>query len=240
MKKLLALFLTFALALAFVPAAFAEGEVEAEDIVVLYTNDVHCSVAQAEKDGTATNMGYAGVAAYKAEMKAITANVALVDCGDAIQGDAIGTLSTGRYLIDIMNKTGYDYAVYGNHEFDYGMDRLKELTKDADFEYLSCNFTNLLNGRTLLDSYAIQKFGDKKVAFVGISTPESITKSTPRISRIRTGTTSTDSVPEAKARSCMTRYRRLWTRQKRWVRIMSSPLPILAWMRRAALGVPRM
>ena len=73
MKKLLALFLTFALALAFVPAAFAEGEVEAEDIVVLYTNDVHCSVAQAEKDGTATNMGYAGVAAYKAEMKAITA-----------------------------------------------------------------------------------------------------------------------------------------------------------------------
>lgn len=179
MKKLLALFLTFALALAFVPAAFAEGEVEAEDIVVLYTNDVHCSVAQAEKDGTATNMGYAGVAAYKAEMKAITANVALVDCGDAIQGDAIGTLSTGRYLIDIMNKTGYDYAVYGNHEFDYGMDRLKELTKDADFEYLSCNFTNLLNGRTLLDSYAIQKFGDKKVAFVGISTPESITKSTP-------------------------------------------------------------
>lgn len=179
MKKLLALFLTFALALAFVPAAFAEVEVEAEDIVVLYTNDVHCSVAQAEKDGTATNMGYAGVAAYKAEMKAITANVALVDCGDAIQGDAIGTLSTGRYLIDIMNKTGYDYAVYGNHEFDYGMDRLKELTKDANFEYLSCNFTNLLNGRTLLDSYAIQKFGDKKVAFVGISTPESITKSTP-------------------------------------------------------------
>ncbi len=181
MIKLLALFLTFALALAFVPAAFAEGEVEAEDIVVLYTNDVHCSVAQAEKDGTATNMGYAGVAAYKAEMKAITANVALVDCGDAIQGDAIGTLSTGRYLIDIMNKTGYDYAVYGNHEFDYGMDRLKELTTDANFKYLSCNFMDIASdpAKTVSDGYAIQEFGGKKVAFVGISTPESITKSTP-------------------------------------------------------------
>lgn len=240
MKKLLALFLTFALALAFVPAAFAEGEVEAEDIVVLYTNDVHCSVAQAEKDGTATNMGYAGVAAYKAEMKAITANVALVDCGDAIQGDAIGTLSTGRYLIDIMNKTGYDYAVYGNHEFDYGMDRLKELTKDANFKYLSCNFMDIASdpAKTVSDGYAIQEFGGKKVAFVGISTPES--NPPLRISRTRTETTSTASAPATMARICMTRCRRLWTRQKRWVRIMSSPLPILAWMRRAALGVPRM
>ena len=126
MKKLLALVLTFALALAFVPAAFAEGEVEAGDIVILYTNDVHCSVEQeAADDGTVSNMGYAGVAAYKADMKAITSNVALVDCGDAIQGEAIGTLSTGRYLIDIMNEIGYDYAVYGNHEFDYGMSRIQ-------------------------------------------------------------------------------------------------------------------
>ena len=174
MKKLLALLLTFALALAFVPAALAEGEVEAGDIVILYTNDVHCSV-----DG---NMGYAGVAAYKADMKAITSNVALVDCGDAIQGEAIGTLSKGRYLIDIMNEIGYDYAVYGNHEFDYGMSRIQELTAAAKkFRYLSCNFMDIKSdpAKTVLDAYAIRDFGGKKVAFVGISTPESITKSTP-------------------------------------------------------------
>ena len=175
MKKLLALLLTFALALAFVPAALAEGEVEAGDIVILYTNDVHCSV-----DG---NMGYAGVAAYKADMKAITSNVALVDCGDAIQGEAIGTLSKGRYLIDIMNEIGYDYAVYGNHEFDYGMSRIQELTAAAKkFKYLSCNFMDIKSdpAKTVLDAYAIRDFvGGKKVAFVGISTPESITKSTP-------------------------------------------------------------
>ena len=184
MKKLLALLLTFALALAFVPAALAEGEVEAGDIVILYTNDVHCSVEQeAADDGTVSNMGYAGVAAYKADMKAITSNVALVDCGDAIQGEAIGTLSKGRYLIDIMNEIGYDYAVYGNHEFDYGMSRIQELTAAAKkFNYLSCNFMDIKSdpAKTVLDAYAIRDFvGGKKVAFVGISTPESITKSTP-------------------------------------------------------------
>ena len=182
MKKLLALLLTFALALAFVPAAFAEGEVEAGDIVILYTNDVHCSVEQeAADDGTVSNMGYAGVAAYKADMKAITSNVALVDCGDAIQGEAIGTLSTGRYLIDIMNEIGYDYAVYGNHEFDYGMSRIQELTAAAKFKYLSCNFKDIKSdpAKNVLDAYAIRDFGGKKVAFIGISTPESITKSTP-------------------------------------------------------------
>ena len=177
MKKLLALLLTFALALAFVPAALAEGEVEAGDIVILYTNDVHCSVDQKVN----TNMGYAGVAAYKEDMKAITSNVALVDCGDAIQGAAIGTLSKGRYLVDIMNASGYDYAVYGNHEFDYGMSRIQELTAEASFKYLSCNFKDIKSdpAKTVLDAYAIRDFGGKKVAFVGISTPESITKSTP-------------------------------------------------------------
>ncbi len=177
MKKLLALLLTFALALAFVPAALAEGEVEAGDIVILYTNDVHCSVDQ----NVNKNMGYAGVAAYKEDMKAITSNVALVDCGDAIQGEAIGTLSKGQYLIDIMNVSGYDYAVYGNHEFDYGMSRIQELTDKAKFKYLSCNFMDIKSdpAKTVLDAYAIRDFGGKKVAFVGISTPESITKSTP-------------------------------------------------------------
>ena len=81
-----------------------------KDIVVLYTNDVHCGVDD--------NIGYAGLALYKKEMLAQTPYVALVDGGDAIQGAPIGTLSDGGYLIDIMNKVGYDFAVPGNHEFD--------------------------------------------------------------------------------------------------------------------------
>ena len=83
-----------------------------QDIVVLYTNDVHCGIDD--------NIGYGGLSLYKKEMLKQTPYVTLVDAGDAIQGAPVGTLSEGGYIIDIMNQVGYDVAVPGNHEFDYG------------------------------------------------------------------------------------------------------------------------
>ena len=112
MKKLVALLLAVCLVFGLMTTVFAAEE-KADNIVVLYTNDVHCAVDD--------NLGYAGLAAYKAEMEAANEHVVLVDCGDAAQGGPIGTLSKGEYLIDIMNAVGYDYATFGNHEFDYGM-----------------------------------------------------------------------------------------------------------------------
>lgn len=61
--------------------------------------------------------------------------VTLIDAGDAIQGEAIGTLSKGSYISDIMDFIGYDYAVPGNHEFDYGMDTFLNLAERAGYEY---------------------------------------------------------------------------------------------------------
>ena len=90
-----------------------------QDIVILYTNDVHCGIDE--------KIGYAGLSLYKKEMKAQTPYVTLIDAGDAIQGAPIGTLSDGGYIIDIMNQVGYDFAVPGNHEYDYGMPRFLEL-----------------------------------------------------------------------------------------------------------------
>ena len=142
-----------------------------QDIVVLYTNDVHCGV-----DG---NIGYAGLALYKKEMQAQTPYVTLVDHGDAIQGAPIGTLSDGGYLIDIMNKVGYDFAVPGNHEFDYGMPRFLELAGKLSCGYYSSNFMDLRTGSAVFAPYKIFTYGDTKVAFVGATTPESFTKSTP-------------------------------------------------------------
>jgi len=141
------------------------------DIVVLYTNDVHCGVDE--------NIGYAGLALYKKEMQAQTPYVTLIDAGDAIQGAPIGTLSDGGYLIDIMNKVGYDFAVPGNHEFDYGMPRFLELAGKLSCGYYSSNFMDLRTGSTVLAPYKIFTYGDTKVAFVGATTPESFTKSTP-------------------------------------------------------------
>ncbi len=166
----------------FTAPAKAEGAAAVSgDIVILHTNDVHCGVDQVTKDGNVTNIGYASVAAYKKEMqeKYGASNVTLVDAGDAIQGGNIGSISHGAYIINIMNDVGYDIAVPGNHEFDYGFQRFMDLVKQANYPYICSNLTTIATGKTVLDPYKIVSYGDKKVAYVGIDTPESFTKSTP-------------------------------------------------------------
>lgn len=155
---------------------------KSDDIVVLYTNDVHCQVDPAvNKEGVQTNAGYTNVAAYKADMLDTHNYVTLVDCGDAIQGGPIGAMTKGEAIVTVMNTVGYDIATFGNHEFDYGMDQLAKLVESAHAQYISCNFTYTGEGtaKVSADPYVIKDYGDTKVAFVGISTPESFTKSTP-------------------------------------------------------------
>ena len=175
-KCLQSLFLAIVLtAVAVTGLPLAGGPITAlaadKDIVVLYTNDVHCGVDD--------NIGYAGLALYKKEMQRQTPYVTLVDTGDAIQGAPIGTLSDGGYLIDIMNYVGYDFAVPGNHEFDYGMPRFLELAGKLNCGYYSCNFINNATGTPVFAPYRMFTYGDTQVAFVGVTTPESFTKSTP-------------------------------------------------------------
>ncbi len=110
MKKLLALLLCLVMVLGLGTTALA-ADAKSNDIVILHTDDVHCGVS----DG----MGYAGVAAYKAEMLKTHNYVALVDCGDAIQGGLSAPFLPALIIVDIMNETGYDFATFGNHEFDY-------------------------------------------------------------------------------------------------------------------------
>ena len=131
MRKILSCLLALALLLSGL-TAFAE-ETAAKDVVVLYTNDVHCGIDE--------NIGYAGLAAYKKAFAKADYDVLLVDNGDAIQGGPVGTLSKGEYIIDIMNEVGYDVATIGNHEFDYGMDQFMALREKAKFPYVSANFT---------------------------------------------------------------------------------------------------
>lgn len=174
MKKLVAILLTVCMVLGMMTTMSLAADAKSDDIVVLYTNDVHCAVDN--------NIGYAGLAAYKKAVQATNNYVALVDCGDAVQGDVIGTLSKGEYLVDIMNEVGYDYATFGNHEFDYGMDVLQGLVKQAKYQYLCCNLTYTGTdgkGLTGYKPYAIATYGTVKVAYVGVDTPESFTKSTP-------------------------------------------------------------
>lgn len=185
-KSIVVGLLALVLALGLSPVALAETEAAAApvagDIVILYTNDVHCGVNQVKDEaGKITNIGYASVAAYRDEMEALVGEgfVTLLDAGDAVQGDAIGTLSKGSYLVDIMNQIGYDLFVPGNHEYDYGMGRMLELMEMLHANVVSCNFIDLKTDKLVYAPYAIAAYGDRKVAFVGITTPESFTKSTP-------------------------------------------------------------
>lgn len=159
-------------------ATFVKQQTSASnDIIVLYTNDVHCAVLEDEENGV---LGYSKVAGYKKELENQGNTVVLVDVGDAIQGGTIGTLSKGSDIVDIMNTVGYDIAIPGNHEFDYGMNTFFDLTKQAEYSYISCNFMNLEKKKPVLQPYKIMQLADKKVAFVGISTPKTITTSTPK------------------------------------------------------------
>lgn len=158
------------LGLIVVPAAAkAEGE-EAKDIVILYTNDVHCGIND--------SIGYEGLARVKAAYEAVGKEVILVDCGDSVQGDVIGTLSKGEAIVELMNEVGYDVAVIGNHEFDYGMEQFNKNVSLAKFQYICCNFLND-KGEAVLKPYTIVEAAGKKIGFIGIDTPESFTKSTP-------------------------------------------------------------
>lgn len=146
---------------------------EQKDIVILYTNDVHCTLDE--------NIGYAGLTAYKKHMEEKTPYVTLVDCGDALQGDTAGALSKGEYPAELMKQAGYDFAVPGNHEFDYGVEQLGKLIKKSGAEYLGCNIQYSGKGKNALEEvkpYEIISYGEKKVAFVGICTPGTIIHST--------------------------------------------------------------
>lgn len=148
----------------------------AEDITVFYTNDVHTYIDNGVDDEN--GITYSLVAALKeSEPGAL-----LVDAGDHIQGTAYGSMDKGVTMTALMNATGYDVATLGNHEFDYGMDGCLSTVEAAEFPYISCNFVHEENGvigETVLEPYVIVTVDDTKLAFVGITTPESFTSSTP-------------------------------------------------------------
>ena len=156
------------------PAASACWTGEKSEVTILYTNDVHTYI-----DKQAPELTYAAIAALKQSYQDAGEKVLLVDAGDHVQGTAYGSMDQGASIIELMNAAGYDAATPGNHEFDYGMDRAKELMRDADFPYLSCNWVDLRTNLRVLPEIKVFVRGGVRIAFVGITTPETFTKSTP-------------------------------------------------------------
>ena len=156
------------------PAASACWHGDKSDVTILYTNDVHTYI-----DKQSPKLTYAAIADLKQSYQNAGKDVLLVDAGDHVQGTAYGSMDEGASIIKLMNAAGYDVATPGNHEFDYGMDRAKAIMKEADFPYLSCNWVDLRTGLRVLPSVKVFVRGGRRIAFVGVTTPETFTKSTP-------------------------------------------------------------
>ncbi|MBP1576441.1 MAG: bifunctional metallophosphatase/5'-nucleotidase, partial [Oscillospiraceae bacterium] len=170
MKNLCQKTISFVFALCMVLSVFT-GAVWAKDndtIVILYENDVHCAVE-----------GYSKLAAMKNELLENYAHVGVVSCGDFVQGGTLGAVSKGEYIVNLMNKVGYDAIALGNHEFDYHLSRLLELNEMSNTKFLSCNFAKIGEEKSFFDSYTIVSYGDVDVAYIGITTPETINSSSP-------------------------------------------------------------
>ena len=144
-------------------------EENAGDVIILYTSDVHCGIDK--------GFGYAGLAEIREALEDQGYATLLVDDGDSIQGESIGTLTKGEAIIPLMNGMAYDVVIPGNHEFDYGVDQFMKLTGEADFPYISCNFNK--EGKQVFPSYLIKEAAGMKLAFVGVTTPKTLTSSTP-------------------------------------------------------------
>lgn len=166
-KKLLALLLCMILAAGLLSASAAEAE-KAEDIVILYENDVHCSLE-----------GYSKLSAMKKELQLIHEYVGVVSSGDYIQGNSLGVISEGEYVVELMNLVGYDALTLGNHEFDYQLPRLQELAELMNTKPICCNFKKLGEEESFFEPYSIVSYGDTDIAYIGVTTPTTLSQSVP-------------------------------------------------------------
>ena len=166
-KRILTLTICFLLIIGIFPtAAFAVQNTE--DIIILYENDVHCEAA-----------GYSKLAAMKKELQKKHAYVGVVSGGDYIQGNSLGVISKGEYIVRLMNLIGYDAVALGNHEFDYQLERLEELIGMMDTAPVCCNFQRIGEDESYFKPYSIVSYGGVDIAYIGITTPSTITSSSP-------------------------------------------------------------
>ena len=139
-----------------------------ETVVILYENDVHCAID-----------GYSKLSAMKKDLTNKYDHVGVVSSGDFVQGGTIGAVSKGEYIINLMNLVGYDALTLGNHEFDYQLPRLSELVQKMNTKPVSCNFYKIGEKESYFKPYNIVSYGDIDIAYIGITTTETISSSTP-------------------------------------------------------------
>jgi len=139
-----------------------------DDIVIIHLNDVHCAINN--------TIGYDGFVLYRDELKKKYKHVITADVGDHVQGGTLGAISQGEAILKLMNEVNFDVNIIGNHEFDYGVDQLNNINDQMKTKYICCNFRKTGEDKPILDPYKIIEAGDKKIAFIGVITPLTYSK----------------------------------------------------------------
>lgn len=149
------------------------GTLNGKVITIVHTNDTHGRVFSSKSE-----MGFAKIATKVKEIKNNYKNVLVLDAGDTFHGQTIASLVKGESIAKIMNTIKYDAMAPGNHDFNYGQERLLELDKMTDFPILAANITNA-KGKTVYTPYVIKEVDGLKVGIFGLSTPETLWKTNP-------------------------------------------------------------
>ena len=179
MKKKLSLLLALLMMMTTVftslPVAAEEAKTTKHEIVILHTNDVHARVKADEREKA---IGYGKIKTYKDELVKEGKTLLMLDAGDTLHGTTFATISRGDSIVKLLNEVGYDYMVPGNHDFNYGYQRLVELTGKGNFKTLASNVVTEQGKRDFLEN-DIKEVDGVKIGFFGLSTPETYYKSHP-------------------------------------------------------------
>ena len=168
-KKLLGLLLVLAVLLPFLPAVSAENAETEVILTIIHVNDRHGRMG-----------GEAYISQMAKDIKASGGNVLVLDAGDSIHGQTVANLSKGEAMVNIMNAVGYSAMAPGNHEFNYGVERLLELSEMMAFPLLAAN-VKTVQGDDLFQAYEIFALEGITVGVFGLITPETMKKVDPRI-----------------------------------------------------------
>ncbi len=145
-----------------IPGQVRLPDLPTQPIIVLYDNDVHCSID-----------GYPMLVSYRDDCLSGTDYVSTVSCGDFASGGLVGAISKGERIVEIMNYVGYDVVVLGNHELDYGMEQMFNITEALDAPVVCANFKNIQTDTYPYPAYHMVSYGKVDVAYVGFTTTTS-------------------------------------------------------------------
>lgn len=170
-KRILSLVLICLLVLSSLSLAFAADETTT--ITIIHTNDTHGRIL-----GDSTSIGFAKIATLIKESKAANPNVLVLDAGDTLHGMPIVNISKGENAVKVLEAAGYDYMTIGNHDFNYGQERLLELRDMSSIGMISANILDE-SCNNVFTPYVIKEIDGIKVGIFGLSTPETAYKTSP-------------------------------------------------------------